>query len=471
MVNLESFMLLNYKEKSDCLKSVSVICCLFMLIFTLIPIFMRGTLPHDMIENLYWGKELQWGYDKHPPLFAFLSFAFYKLSFSLPESMYLLTQINLGLALFFIYKISKIVFENDFHKIKLSVVMTLACLAFSFGNEKFNANTILISLLPATYYFFLNMLNHQTYKDAVLFGVFAGLAFLGKYFAGIFLFLLAVFYLTYAPKNKKFYALSIITLVTFLAIISTNIYWLFQNDFITLKYALSKAATGLKSSRLFCLNFLVMLIVFYGTGPFIFKISGGKFENLKRHFVLNSRFVIFISLAPVLLLFCESLILGSRIGSLWCVNMIPLIGILIVILGNCEDVKYEVLVKNVIYFVLICAIAMVIRFTYANHFMDLSKSTSALNMRKISKEIYENTKQFDIKFLDCDKKTDALHIYLKSNPSLYILDSQKQLWIKNVDGNILFTRFIKNNGNISGNFRYSNKVRIDGNYSIFYGVK
>lgn len=464
-------MLLNYKEKPSSLKSVGVFCCLYMIIFTLIPVLMRGTLPHDMIENLYWGKELQWGYDKHPPLFAFLSFVFYKLSFSIPESMYLLTQLNLGVALFFIYKISKTVFENDFYKIKLSLILTLACLVFSFGNEKFNANTILISLLPTTYYFFLNMLNQQRYKDAVLFGIFAGLAFLGKYFAGIFLFLLSVFYLIYATKNKKFYVLSILTLIVFLAIISPHIYWLFQNDFITLKYAISKATTGLKNSRLFCLNFLAMLIVFYGTCPFLFKISGGKFENFKRSFDLNSRFVIFISLAPALLLFFESLILGSRIGSLWCVNMIPLIGILIVILGNCENIKYETLTKNVAYLFLICTSAMVLRFAYANHFMDLSKSTSSLNMRKISEEIYENTKQFDVNFLDCDKKTDALHIYLKSNPSLYLLDGQKQLWIRTVDGSILFTRFIKNTENVSGSFRYSNKVRVDENYSIFYGVK
>ena len=95
----------------NCIET-DIISFAFLLVFALIPTIMRDTLPHDMIENLYWGKEWQLGYDKHPPLFAWISYAFYKICFSVPESMYFLTQINLGVGLFFIHKIAMHIFKE-----------------------------------------------------------------------------------------------------------------------------------------------------------------------------------------------------------------------------------------------------------------------------------------------------------------------------------------------------------------------
>ena len=67
---------------------------LFAAVFSLVPILFEKVLPYDMLENLYWGKEWQLGYDKHPPLFAWISYAFFKLCGSVPESLFLLTQLN-----------------------------------------------------------------------------------------------------------------------------------------------------------------------------------------------------------------------------------------------------------------------------------------------------------------------------------------------------------------------------------------
>jgi hypothetical protein len=45
----------------------------YFSVFSIIPMITRNIIPHDMIENLYWGKELQLEYAKHPPLFAWIS--------------------------------------------------------------------------------------------------------------------------------------------------------------------------------------------------------------------------------------------------------------------------------------------------------------------------------------------------------------------------------------------------------------
>jgi hypothetical protein len=66
----------------------------YFSVFSFIPMITRNIIPHGVIENLYWGKELQLGYSKHPPLFAWISYLFYRLCFSWPESLYILTQLN-----------------------------------------------------------------------------------------------------------------------------------------------------------------------------------------------------------------------------------------------------------------------------------------------------------------------------------------------------------------------------------------
>ena len=463
----------------NCIET-EIISFAFLLVFALIPTIMRDTLPHDMIENLYWGKEWQLGYDKHPPLFSWISYAFYKICFSVPESMYFLTQINLGVGLFFIHKIALHIFKEK-KTANVSILFTLCCLAFSFGNDKFNANTILISLLPAIYYFCLKFIELQAFKYTILIGLLSGMAFLGKYFAGIFLAIIGGFFLYFlCNKNNKERTNIILYLLAgifvFLLVITPNIIWLVQNDFITLQYAATKAATGLNKSYFFCWNFLLMILLFYGTSIFVFKVSKCRFSNFNIHqFSIDEKFVICVSVFPCLFLFLVSLATGMRIGSLWCVNMIPLFGVILVLFANKQSLDFRKIAKNTVYFSLLCASAMVVRFAYAKFFIPIEKSTSSLDMRKIAKNIEKNISDFDIKYIDCDKKTDALHIYLKSNPSLYLLDNKKQIWIKETPNkqNIIVTRFVNDCKQIqeNENFKIIGKIKINESCSVLYGVR
>ena len=50
-----------------------------LIIWTLVPSLANNNLPRDTIEALAWGSDLQWGFDKHPPLSAFAVEVFYKI--------------------------------------------------------------------------------------------------------------------------------------------------------------------------------------------------------------------------------------------------------------------------------------------------------------------------------------------------------------------------------------------------------
>ena len=52
---------------------------LHLFLWTLIPTLSNENLPLDTIEALAWGSNLDWGFNKHPPMSAFFSEVFYQI--------------------------------------------------------------------------------------------------------------------------------------------------------------------------------------------------------------------------------------------------------------------------------------------------------------------------------------------------------------------------------------------------------
>ena len=48
-----------------------------LIIWTLIPSLTNKNLPLDTIEALAWGSNLDWGFNKHPPMSAFFPEVFF----------------------------------------------------------------------------------------------------------------------------------------------------------------------------------------------------------------------------------------------------------------------------------------------------------------------------------------------------------------------------------------------------------
>ncbi|MGO9446172.1 MAG: hypothetical protein ACLPXB_15560, partial [Thiobacillaceae bacterium] len=56
----------------------------------------------DMVENYAWGREWQWGTNKHPPLFGWITAAWFAIVPTKDWAYYLLNELNLGAALWMI---------------------------------------------------------------------------------------------------------------------------------------------------------------------------------------------------------------------------------------------------------------------------------------------------------------------------------------------------------------------------------
>ena len=57
--------------KKNIFKILLLFLLLHLIIWTLVPSITNKNLPLDTIEALAWGSNLDWGFNKHPPLSAF----------------------------------------------------------------------------------------------------------------------------------------------------------------------------------------------------------------------------------------------------------------------------------------------------------------------------------------------------------------------------------------------------------------
>ena len=84
-----------------------------LVIWTLIPSLTNHNLPLDTIEALAWGSNLDWGFDKHPPMSAFIIEIFYNIFGSNDWAYYLLSQIFIIFSFFIIFQLSKEILKNE----------------------------------------------------------------------------------------------------------------------------------------------------------------------------------------------------------------------------------------------------------------------------------------------------------------------------------------------------------------------
>ena len=72
-----------------------------LAVWTLVPSISNINLPLDTIEALAWGSNLDWGFNKHPPLSALVVETFYQIFGNQNWAYFFLSQIFVVLSFFF----------------------------------------------------------------------------------------------------------------------------------------------------------------------------------------------------------------------------------------------------------------------------------------------------------------------------------------------------------------------------------
>ena len=119
-----------------------------LILWTLIPSLTNNNLPLDTIEALAWGSNLDWGFNKHPPMSAFIVEIFYNIFGSNDWAYYLLSQIFIIFSFFVVFQFSKEVLNNEILAL-ISVLLLEGIYFYNFTTPEFNVNAVSYTHLRA----------------------------------------------------------------------------------------------------------------------------------------------------------------------------------------------------------------------------------------------------------------------------------------------------------------------------------
>ena len=129
--------------KNNINKIILVFLFVHLIVWTLIPTISNNNLPLDTIEALLWGSNLEWGFNKHPPLSAFATEVFYQIFGSQDWAYYFLSQLFIISTFIIIWIFSKEFFQNQTYCL-ISVLLLEGIYFYNFTTPEFNVNVCLL---------------------------------------------------------------------------------------------------------------------------------------------------------------------------------------------------------------------------------------------------------------------------------------------------------------------------------------
>ena len=290
-----------------------------LLLWTLIPSLSNTNLPLDTIEALAWGSNLEWGFNKHPPFSAFAVEFVYFIFGKNDWSYYLLSQIFVITAFYFVWKFSNIVLDNKVHSL-LAVLILASIYFYNFTTPEFNVNVSQLPFWALSVYFFWKGINLNKKIDWALFGIFSALGFLSKYLFVYILFSFFIFFIFNMKKYKRSTKNYFLSIIISLIILIPHFIWLFDNNFITIFYGLNRSGIAdfyfinhFKNPIIFLIKQIIILTPFWIMAFVLIKKLKFKI-NLKDKKTL---FLLYINLIPIILILLTSILTGAEIRTMW----------------------------------------------------------------------------------------------------------------------------------------------------------
>ena len=409
-----------------------------LIIWTLVPSLTNNNLPLDTIEALAWGSNLDWGFNKHPPMSAFFPEVFFKIFGPQDWSYYLLSQIFVVISFYYVFKLSNEILRDT--KLSLiSVLLLVSIYFYNFTTPEFNVNVCQLPFWSLVVYYSWQIYKSEkiSFLDCVLVGLFGALGFLSKY---LFVYLLIsidllFIYLIFFKKSKKFDFKYLITLEVFIVLLIPHLIWLYNNDFISILYGLKR--TGLENSNIINHINQPLIFLFKQMGILIplFFLTWLLLKKIKFKFNLKDKnliFLIAINLLPIFLMLLTSIITGSKIRTMWMTPFYLFFGVFLVYIFksqiNLKKVK-SFLLGFLFLFFLSPIIYSYVSITQKDKRTDYPGKEIALKTQIIWDQDFKS----EIEFVTGDEwKAGNLSYHLKSRPTWegasndYILKNSSQ---------------------------------------------
>jgi len=331
--------------------NVNKILTVFLLshfaIWVLVPSITNHNLPLDTIEALAWGSNLDWGFNKHPPLSAFAVEVFYQIFGSQDWAYYFLSQIFVITSFFVVWKFSEYFFQNKIYSL-IAILLLEGIYFYNYTTPEFNVYVSELPFWALTVYYCWKGFEKNDYASWLLFGFFSGLGVLSHYLFIYLLCALDVFFI-YLIINKKINFKCLISYIPFLLVLLPHLIWLTENNYITITYALHR--TGLSEPNF--LDHFIHPLIFLGKQigilvPFFLMVLL-LVAKLKTNFNFKDKkllFLLTINIIPIILMFLTSMLMGVKVRTMWMTPFYLFFGVLLIYIFqsqiNLNKLKYFV---------------------------------------------------------------------------------------------------------------------------------
>ena len=299
---------------------------LHALVWTIAAWLSRGNLDTqgDMIENYVWGIEWQAGYAKHPPLFAWITAAWFRLFPHVDIAYFALSALNAMTGLLGIVALA-----GRFLPRRLAVVAGLAMAVSPLYSNlaiKFNANSVLLSVWPWTAYFFVRFMQTGGWRAAIALGALAAAAVLGKYFSVVLLLALLLAALVRPAWRARLLRdwRSLLTVVAFVVVLTPHLHWLVVNHFPTFGYAEERTG-GTLPAAVGRFGIYTLAQIGYLLLPFVFVVllvrtrPGQAARQMAERVVRPSRCpdLWWLAMAPLFVVGAIAIAAKTQMASVW----------------------------------------------------------------------------------------------------------------------------------------------------------
>jgi len=196
-------------------KKLFIFLSTHLIIWTLVPSITNNNLPLDTIEALAWGSNLEWGFNKHPPMSAFAVELFYQIFKNQDWSYYLLSQIFVITSFYIVYKFAEEFLENKSHAF-FSILLLEGIYFYNFTTPEFNVNVCQLPFWSLTVLYAWKCIKYDKLKDYLLLGLFIACGLLSKYLFAYLVLSVGLLFTYLIVKEKKIRTKSLVIVPTFL---------------------------------------------------------------------------------------------------------------------------------------------------------------------------------------------------------------------------------------------------------------
>ncbi len=287
------------------------------------------SLDGDVIEAYVWGREFRLGYNQHPPLWAWISGAWFLVFPNRGWAFHLLAVVNSGVGLLGCWRLIGL-FASGWTRLA-SFALLLLTPFYTFLCYRYNANSIFLSIWPWTLYFAVASLNTRTRWNAVWFGVLLAAAMLSKYYA-ITLALTCLAASLVHPARRAYYRSTspYLTVAIAIVLVLPHVFWLLTSDAPPVAYILARTGGGMLRAVRYGVELLGAIALMHVAVVVVVLAAAYPAIRFERALFSRERLQLVLVLVPIVLTILFGLVFELEVSSNMMIGTFPLVPLLLI---------------------------------------------------------------------------------------------------------------------------------------------